>query len=423
MRINTSQISMDASAEHKDVTGKLGQIKSGKREGDPEFQLRLPGMAGIVHERVEENRQGQELCATSSVQCSKGEKEYETAADKVMEKMVSEISGQRVRLRRIPRVGSGDTVLLSEPINPPGQQLAFSFVSQSSHYEYERLTVRSSGSVALDDGRGIDFSLELNMERESLVKESLAWQSAGRILMDPLTLNFDCDLRSLANRTFQFDMNCDGSLEEFSSLAPGTGFLALDLNDDKQINNGHELFGPSTGHGFDELAVHDLDMNGWIDENDPIFSKLSIWKPETTREANLLSLAEAGVGAICLTHDTNSFQLKDMDNRLMGEVAATGLFLTENGEVRPMQEIKLALQEADANPEGVFAPQRELEPRLFLKQMIAVRQEEVRALAKLRLSGQEQEEKSNLLEILFPDWQKEKGLPSVEHRRRDRLLS
>ena len=423
MRINTSQISMDASAEHKDVTGKLGQINRIKGNGEPEFQLRLPGMAGLIRERVEENRQAQKLCAASSVHCSEGEKAYETKAEQVIEKMVQQVSGQRIHIRRINGMGNGESVLLSRPINPPGKQLAFSILSQSSHYEYEQVSVHSAGSVSLADGRTIDFSLELNMERESLVRESVAWQSGGRILMDPLTFNFDCDLRSLVNRSFQFDMNCDGCFEDFDSLAPGSGFLALDINNDKEINNGRELFGPTTGHGFAELAVHDLDKNGWIDENDPIFSKLRIWTPEAAGETRLLSLKTAGVGAICLSHDTSSFHLKDKNNKLMGEVAATGVFLTENGEVRPMQEIKLALHEEEARPEGLSAEQSLLEPRRFLQQMIAARQEEVRTLAKLRLSRHGQKEKDDLLTTLFPDWQKERGLSSVEERMRNRLFS
>jgi len=410
MKINTSQISMDASAEHKDVTGKFAQIEGGKREGDPEFQLRIPGVAGFVRERVSANRQGQEVCAASSVRCQEGEKNYETSADQVLEKMISKVSGQRIRLRKITGMGSGVNVLLSEPVNPPGKQVLFSLLAQTTQYEYERVSVRSTGSVSLADGREIDFSLELNMERESFVQESVALQGGG-ILMDPLAFSFDCDLRSLINKTFQFDMNCDGETDELSTLAPGMGFLALDLNDDKKINDGSELFGPATGHGFSELAAYDLDNNGWIDENDPVFSKLRVWEPGGT-ETTLIPLAEAGVGAICLSHDTNSFQVKDMDNQLLGEVAATGLFLTEDGEVRPMQEIKLALQGTAERDED----QREPDPQFFVRQMIAVRQEEVRTLARLRLSRQEEEEQT-LLEILFPDWQKEKGLLSVEQRR------
>lgn len=423
MRINTSQMSMDASLEHKDVTGKSGQIDRTRRNGEPEFQLRLPGMAGLVHERVEENRQGQKLCAASSVHCSKGEKVYETKAEQVIEKMVQQVSGQRIHLRRINGMANGESVFLSPPLNPSGKQLAFSIISRSFHYEYEQVSVCSAGSVSLADGRTIDFSLNLNMERESLVKESFAWHQGGRILMDPLIFNFDCDLRSLVNRSFQFDMNCDGCLEDFDSLASGNGFLALDVNNDKVINNGRELFGPSTGHGFAELAVHDLDKNGWIDGNDPIFSKLCIWTPDAAGETKLLSLKTAGVGAICLSHTTGSFQLKDINNQLMGEVAATGVFLTENGEVRPMQEVKLALHEKVTQAEGVSTEQSLSEPRHFLQQMIAVRQKEVRTLSKIRLSQREQKEKDDVLSSLFPDWKKERGLHSVEERMRNRLFS
>jgi len=74
MKINTSQISMDASAEHKDVTGRSTQMVTGRREEKPEFRLNLPGMSDVSRERVEENRQSQQCTATSSVHCSDGEK-------------------------------------------------------------------------------------------------------------------------------------------------------------------------------------------------------------------------------------------------------------------------------------------------------------------------------------------------------------
>lgn len=43
------------------------------------------------------------------------------------------------------------------------------------------------------------------------------------------------------------------------------------------VNNGSELFGPTNGNGFQELAEYDKDGNGWIDENDEIFGSLKIW--------------------------------------------------------------------------------------------------------------------------------------------------
>lgn len=238
------------------------------------------GEQGFQRERFEENRQAQELIATSSVRGPGDETNYKTTADYAIERMVDEVVGQRIRLHKVPGLKSGESVVLTEPINPPGQQVQFSVASISTYYQYEKVSFHSSGSVQLADGRDIGFSLDLSMERESLVTESLAWRGAGGNLMNPLVFNFDCNLQSLANRSFQFDLDCDGKNDEAFSLQPGSGFLALDLNNDNHINNGKELFGPTTGQGFQELALHDLDANGWIDENDPVFSGFVSGHPE-----------------------------------------------------------------------------------------------------------------------------------------------
>ena len=413
MKINTSQLSMDASVERREATEKFGQAGTVGEKGQPEFRLNIPGMLNARYEKVEENKQSQELCAGSKVQCPQGEKNYETSAEQVVEKMVEGVVGLRTRIRHIEGLKNNDNIAFSEPLNPPGRQMVFSFAAHSTRYEYEKVSVTSKGSVQLADGRNVDFSLQLTMERESIVRESVALQSTRGMLMDPLVLNFDCDLRTLMNRSFQFDLNCDGKNDELCSLQPGTGFLALDLNNDRRITDGSELFGPTTGHGFQELAQYDLDLNDWIDENDPIFSSLRIWRPE---ETGMMSLAEAGVGAICLTHDKSGFQLRNRQNRLLGEVAATGVFLTEAGEVRPMQEIKLADIGEDDNSPGRLSREKKADPRLFLQEMIATRQAEVRALARLRLSGKEVRDSNSFIETLFPQWQKERELASVAAR-------
>lgn len=416
MKINTSQISMDASAEHKDVIGRFTRMTEARGGGKPEFRLDLSDGDSLIQEKVEENHQSQELRATSLIQGSEGEKEYETTVDLAMERMVQEIVGQRIRLRKVPGLANREHVVLSEPLNPPGQQVMFSFSSHSSSYQYEKVSLHSSGSVQLEDGRDIAFALDLTMERESVVRESVAWRAAGGVLMDPLVFNFDCDLRGLVNRSFQFDLDSDGTDDESFSLPPGSGFLALDLNDDGQINDGRELFGPATGHGFAELALHDLDANGWIDENDPIFSRLRIWTPGESREKGLIGLKEAGVGAISLSHDETTFQLRDRENVLMGEVAANGFFLTETGEVRPLQEIKLAIKGEGSTSEETFVDRESSTAQIFIRQMAAIRQVETQELARLQRLRRPQKEDHDLLQILFPDWQKERGLASVVAR-------
>lgn len=322
MKINTSQISMDASAEHKDVNGKSTQLAAGMQKEKPRFQLRLSTSSGFSRERVEESHQSQRLMATSLVEGPTGKENYKTSANKVVERLAQRVTGHRIRLRRVHGLRNGGNITLSEPINPPGQQAVFSLTSHTTSYHYEKMSVRSSGFVELADGRNVSFSLNVSMERESMVRESVSWRAVDRVLMDPLVFSFDCDLRMLMNKKFYFDLNNDGI-----------------------ITNGSELFGPTTGHGFRELAQHDLDGNGWIDENDPVFSKLRIWKPGSPTGTELIGLAEAGIGAISLSHNQNSFQLRDTNNMLMGKVTASGFFLTEKGEVRPLQEIKLALRE------------------------------------------------------------------------------
>ena len=67
-------------------------------------------------------------------------------------------------------------------------------------------------------------------------------------------------------------------MDEINKLAAGQGFLALDKNEDGEINDGGELFGTRSGDGFGELAVFDEDCNGWIDEKKIVLENLTAMK-------------------------------------------------------------------------------------------------------------------------------------------------
>ena len=75
-------------------------------------------------------------------------------------------------------------------------------------------------------------------------------------------------------------------------------FLALDKNGDGRMNDGSELFGTASGDGFKDLAAYDEDGNGWIDENDSIYSQLKIWTKDENGKDHLIDLKDADVGAI-----------------------------------------------------------------------------------------------------------------------------
>ena len=208
--------------------------------------------------------------------------------------------------------------------------------------ESEDVAFSTVGKVRTSDGREIDFNVNIGMSRrfEEYYREDL--QLASFTMCDPLVINLDTDVAQLEDQTFYFDIDGDGELDEVSQLGAGSGYLALDKNGDGIINDGNELFGTSSGNGFADLAKYDQDGNGWIDENDEIWSKLKIWSKDENGKDVLYTLAEKGVGAICLKNASTDFTQKGQDGRTLGAVRNTGVFLYENGNVGTVQHVDVA---------------------------------------------------------------------------------
>lgn len=161
-------------------------------------------------------------------------------------------------------------------------------------------------------------------------------------MCDPLVINLDTDVAELFDQKFTFDIDADGEEDEISLLGGGSGYLALDQNGDGIINDGSELFGTRSGNGFADLAKYDEDHNGWIDENDAIWSKLQIWCRDENGQDILYRLADKGVGAICLQNAATDFALKGAAATTNGAIRRTGIFLYENGNVGTIQHVDLA---------------------------------------------------------------------------------
>ena len=213
----------------------------------------------------------------------------------------------------------------------------------SSLVEAEAVQVQAGGYVQTEDGRSISFGVTLNMSRAFASQVSI--ETTQQVVMtDPLVINMDNLPAGTRDMTFQFDIDCDGKMDEISMLREGSGFLALDKNGDGKINDGSELFGTKSGNGFSDLAVYDEDGNGWIDENDEIFSKLRIWSKDKDGNDVLKTLKEADVGAIYLGSTTSQFSITDQkDNTVQGAVRATGIYLKEStGTAGTVQQVDLA---------------------------------------------------------------------------------
>ncbi len=128
----------------------------------------------------------------------------------------------------------------------------------------------------------------------------------------PLVIDLDGDgLISTAYKTHRkmvlFDINGIGKRELNPWIAPKDGFLVYDHNSNGNIDSGQELFGNGTliqssgvqnktlmastafANGFDALSTYDLDHNGKIDAQDPVFAGLQIWQ-----DFNLNGIADKG---------------------------------------------------------------------------------------------------------------------------------
>ncbi len=209
-----------------------------------------------------------------------------------------------------------------------------------TRYEQESTTFSAHGLVRTADGKEIEFSVDLTMSREFMSHEQISLR-AGDALKDPLVINFSGTAAELTDTRFAFDIDADGELDQVAFVRPGSGFLALDRNGDGEINDGGELFGALTGDGFTELARHDDDGNGWIDENDSIYNRLRIWSRDPDGSDRLVALGQHGIGAIYLGHVATPFSLKDAQNSLQGVIRSTGIYLNENGSPGTIQQVDL----------------------------------------------------------------------------------
>lgn len=207
-------------------------------------------------------------------------------------------------------------------------------------YEKEAMSFESKGIVKTADGRSVDFQVNLNMSRETYMKHEEMLEMS--VFHDPLVLNFDGKGIGFGDKKIKIDLDLDGEVDEFNFLSRGSGFLALDRNNNGKIDSGLELFGPKTNNGFDELRAYDSDGNSWIDENDDIFNSLKIWTVDEDGEEVLIGLKEAGVGAIYLTDVASQYTLKHGDED-MAKIAGSSIYLKENGEVNVIHEVDIKI--------------------------------------------------------------------------------
>ncbi len=270
-------------------------------------------------------------------------------------------SARRERLRNWLDEGSrtegvsennAETTQNAQEVNAAGTFMTsfkvLNYVEESFSVEEENTAFSTVGTVRTADGRELQFNVEVGMSREfqQYYREEL--ELASFTMCDPLVINLNTNVAELSDQKFFFDIDADGEEDEISQLAAGSGYLALDQNNDGIINDGSELFGTSNGDGFADLEKYDEDGNGWIDENDAVWSKLKIWCKDENGQDVLYRLAEKGVGAICLQRAATDFTLQGGTGQTYGAIRSTGIFLYENGSVGTVQHVDVAKYSKEA---------------------------------------------------------------------------
>lgn len=272
----------------------------------------------------------------------------------LIRRMVEMLTGQPIRLFSargfLASVASGDSADSAVPSPTPSRQqvqrlagFGVEYEHHETYQETESTQFSAQGVVRTTDGKEIKFQLDLSMTREFRSQSDVNLRLGDAQRKDPLVINFGGNAAQLLDQTFQFDLEADGHKENIAQLAAGSGYLALDVNGNGRIDSGKELFGPTSGSGFRELANHDQDGNGWIDENDAVFDQLRIWTPTADGGGRLAALAELSIGAIATSTLATPFALRGTNNSDLGMVRESGIYLHEDGSVGTSQEIDLTI--------------------------------------------------------------------------------
>ena len=232
----------------------------------------------------------------------------------------------------------GESAAASEA--PQRQGWGLRYQAESTQVERYESRFMAQGVVETADGEQISFETVLAMESERVEVRSFSLQAGDAELVDPLVLNFSGKSADLSADRINFDLDADGRAERIAFVASGSGFLVLDKNNNGQVDDGSELFGPQSGDGFAELSRYDEDGNDWIDENDSVYDKLSIWSRHNSVDS-LQSLQAHDVGAIYLGSASTQQELL-VGGESAGLLQATGVYLSEGGEVGTIQHVDLS---------------------------------------------------------------------------------
>ena len=213
--------------------------------------------------------------------------------------------------------------------------------------EKQSLTMSANATVnTADKSLNVNLSSNLFYSHVDVTEFTIQGQKRGKWYeMDPLVLGLNGKLADVNKKEkFDFDLNGDGTKERMALLEEGSGFLALDKNNNGEIDNGSELFGAQSGDGFADLSLYDDTKDGVIDESDQIFSKLKVWL-KNAGGGSIVSLSDVRVGALIAENVSSKFDLKE-DGETLAKLRSTGLAVMEDGSGNWLSHVDFTVTES-----------------------------------------------------------------------------
>ncbi len=338
MIISNAQVQMQSMHEYSVVKEERLSVEFWRDQSDTESQNDLISISTSAQNSIQSVDSQQRESLRKNI-------EFEIS---LLKMLVERLTGKKIEFvavdQNVNNTVNESTLTLDNNLSQgSSDNWGLSIDYSSSVEEVESISFETSAIVNTADGKTIEVDLAFNSSRSYKQHESVSIR-AGQALKDPLVLNFSGSSLELSSQRFEFDLDVDDQIDQVPIFQSDSAYLALDKNNDGEINNGSELFGALTGDGFHELSKYDEDNNGWIDEADTVFTDLKLFTPGVDGRGQLITLTEKGVGAIHLGNIITPFQLVDVEsNNLSGQIRSSGLYLMESGSSGTIQQIDLAV--------------------------------------------------------------------------------
>ena len=236
--------------------------------------------------------------------------------------------------------------------------------SMVTYSETEETGFHACGKACTEDGRTIDFNVNILMSRSYMEYMNVRIPTMADALFDPLIVNIGSDTADVRDQTFKFDLDADGCEDEISMLGKGSGFLALDKDGNGKIDDGNELFGTKSGDGLGEQRT-EFTLGGADGYRDGVIRSTGVFLRESGGAGTIqhvdLSMKQNGLGTKVSGDDT-VMDVSTSDNRNQSNA-------TRRQEERRRQEAKARRRKADDKAAADAMYRRQMENRKYMNKL------------------------------------------------------